>query len=397
MSLMQESDPRFVHLERKVGLFIFLAFLATAVIIVMVGLQQDIFTPKAALYFLDDSGRDLGPGLAVVTRGFKIGKVSSVRLNDKGKVEVRLAVNKPYMKWVKADSTARLSKENLIGDSQIEISPGTLAAPTMKEGSPIPFVRDQELSEVAKTVMEEVKPVLLEIKRTIGYIGDPQGDFKQTMANVNKLTASLLGTRENIDRMAGEIGGKVSSLTDQVETITRAVRDDILPGVRNLVSRSDQTIADAGRTTKALESFVVSDLRGLVDSMEKDVLAKVEPLLGKTDQAVDGATRTIRTMENELPGLLEKMNAILKDVAVMTETLKSLSGEAPGIVRQSEELLRDTSELMKKTKSMWPFRDSRVPREEAPAVDTYRPAPAPAAGKEGQPPVKNDAASPPRP
>ncbi len=48
MSLMQESDPRFVHLERKVGLFIFLAFLATAVIIVMAGLQQDIFTPKAA-------------------------------------------------------------------------------------------------------------------------------------------------------------------------------------------------------------------------------------------------------------------------------------------------------------------------------------------------------------
>ena len=60
MSVFEEHDPRFVHLERKVGIFVILGIVATLSGVVLLGVRQGVFTPRAAVYFRVASAEDLG-------------------------------------------------------------------------------------------------------------------------------------------------------------------------------------------------------------------------------------------------------------------------------------------------------------------------------------------------
>ena len=88
MSVMEEKDPRFKSLERKVGMFVILAFVFIIVAFVFIALERELFTSKSILYLIADSGTNIIEGQPVKFKGFKIGKVAKVSLNDLGKVEV---------------------------------------------------------------------------------------------------------------------------------------------------------------------------------------------------------------------------------------------------------------------------------------------------------------------
>ena len=209
MSLFEEHDPRFVHLERKVGIFVILGIAATVSAVVLLGVRQGVFTPRAAVSFRVASAEDLGEGAEVLTRGFRIGKVSRLRLDDAGKVEVRLAVDKSALKWIKRDSTARLSKSLLVGGAKVVITSGTPGAEVIREGGELAFEPGVGLSETAQQAMEELKPVLRQLTVTIGNLGDPKGDFMTTLANLNRLTANLDQTQRGIGVAFDERGFEV--------------------------------------------------------------------------------------------------------------------------------------------------------------------------------------------
>ena len=75
MKLMEEKDPRFVHIERKIGLFVLFALIGIAAVAMIIAVKQDVFTSKSRIVFITESGSDITEGIAVKFRGFKIGKV----------------------------------------------------------------------------------------------------------------------------------------------------------------------------------------------------------------------------------------------------------------------------------------------------------------------------------
>ncbi|MBW2053963.1 MAG: MCE family protein, partial [Deltaproteobacteria bacterium] len=211
MSVVDERDVRFVNLEKKVGLFIFVALIGLAAIIVFVGFQQDIFTPKASIFFTTESGNDLRNGQIVKFRGFKIGKIKKIWMNDLGKVEVKLTINENYMKWIKIDSHAKLAKEGFIGDSFIEITPGTPGSREVRGGGVIGFQREAGLGELAANIQSEITPVIEDVKKIIRYIDDPDGDFKTILANVSQFSNRLIVTTENLDKLLSEVQESVNA------------------------------------------------------------------------------------------------------------------------------------------------------------------------------------------
>jgi len=217
MNLFEERDPRFVHLERKVGIFVILGIAATVSAVVLLGVRQGAFTPRAALYFRVASAEDLGEGAEVLTRGFRIGKVSRLRLDDAGKVEVRLAVDKNALRWIKRDSMARLSKSLLVGGAKVVITSGTPGAEVIREGDELAFETGVGLSETAQQAMEELKPVLRQLTVTIGNLGDPKGDFMTTLANLNRLTANLDETQRGIGAAFDGAGAGINKLTADLD------------------------------------------------------------------------------------------------------------------------------------------------------------------------------------
>lgn len=373
MSLFEEHDPRFVHLERKVGVFVVLGIAATVSALVLLGVRQGVFTPRAAVFFRVASAEDLGEGAEVLTRGFRIGKVSRLRLDDAGKVEVRLAVDRSALKWIRRDSTARLAKSLLVGGAKVVITPGTPGEEAIREGAELVFEPGVGLSETAQQAMEELKPVLRQLAVTIGHLGDPKGDLMSTLANLNRLTANLDETQRGIGAAFESAGSKFDTLAADLDAAAVSLHRDVLPGVAAVVAKADQAAAGAGRTALEAEALVGTDLRQLVTALRQELIPQVQAVIRSADGTVQGAGAATAALQRELPAILEKLQASLDAVQAIMLDLKRASVQAPALVQDGATLVRDSEALVKRVGGMWLLRsDEPLPTERIVDVDSYQ-------------------------
>ena len=385
MALMRESDPRFAHLERRIGLFLLASALIVAAAVALVGVRQGLFTPKTAVVFHDESGRDIDEGMDVITRGLRIGRVRSVRFDEAGKVVVTLAIETRHFRWLRRDSIARVATKAFFGDARIEITPGTPQAPPLEPGGVISFERDPELTEVAKKVMEEVKPVLLAVKSLVEYLDDPKGDVKQSIANVRQISAGLVDTRARVDEALARVSARVEAVAANLEALSASLRGELLPQVSALVGDGRQLVGDgrqlvgdarglvgeAGSAVRSVDAFVREDLRAIAASLQNELVPQLRGLIAEAQRATAGAGDGVARLNRDLPAILEKVNASLENVRVITGELVPASREAAGLLREGGELVEDSQALVRRAQELWPFRTGRQQRGTTVEVDSY--------------------------
>ncbi|MBA4349537.1 MAG: MCE family protein [Thermodesulfovibrio sp.] len=313
MAVIKETDPRFINVEKKIGMFVLIAIAGIALVIAFIGIQQDVFTSKTEIYFITDSGEGITEGMAVKLSGFKIGKVKKLNLDDVAKVKVELSINTRYMKWIKTDSKARLAKEGLIGDSIIEITPGSAKASQIAEKGMISFARARGLSDIAEELKEEVTPVLTEIKEIIHYVNDPQGDIKHTLKNISKLSDEVFTTKQHLDNLLKDAGGSMK---------------------------------------------------------------KIDPLLDSTKKTMTTVESMVQKIDKDLPSMMEKIDKSLTNVQKMTDDIKKATEQSapkiPSLVEKGDDIAGGTKEIIDSVKKMWPIRSFiKNPEEKTLKVDSY--------------------------
>ena len=131
--------------------------------------------------------------MPVKLSGFRIGRIQKIALDDQAKVIVRMKIDRKYSKWIRADSVATLRQEGLVGDRIIDVSVGSPDRPVLADDAFLPFQEEETLTDIALEMSESVKNVLAEVRKTIAYINDPQGDIKRTLANVAAADGRLRG------------------------------------------------------------------------------------------------------------------------------------------------------------------------------------------------------------
>lgn len=307
--MIKEEDVRFKHLEKKIGLFATVAIIGALAVVLFIGADKDLLTPKYKLKFTTEKGTGFAKGMPVKLSGFRIGRIKGINLNEQAMVDIDMEIDKKYQKWIKSDSSARLVKEGLVGDSIIEVSVGSVKAKILKNGDIIKFEKSKGLEEVANDIAEEVKPVLIEVKEIISYINDPDGDIKQSLGNIKLLTQQLQGTREKVD--------------------------DLLVSSRNNVS----TLTQSGVA--------------VLDNTNAKVSA-----LGPTLEKVD---RSVASLEKSLPPLLLKVDASMDHLEKATLQLQKTSEKAmprvPKLLNKAEDVMEGADTVMNAVKDMWPFKN----------------------------------------
>ena len=317
MKFMKETDERFIGVEKKIGLFVLAALIGIITVIVSVGLQSDVFTPKTRIFFIAESGQGINEGTAVKLSGFKIGKVKRLYLDDAAKVKVELSIKTKYMKWIKTDSEARLIKEGLIGDSVIEITPGSAKAKDVKEDGIISFERTRGLGEIAAELKDELKPALSDIKQIVGYINDPQGDVKQTLKNLRIISEGLPATKQRLDLL----------LTDTDKGVNASVK-------------------------------------------------KIDALLDSAKQTVDSVDGLAKKADKDIPAILERANKSVENIQKTTEEIKKATEQTapkiPSMLKKGEDAAEGAKEITDSVKKMWPIRlFIKEPEEKTLDVDSY--------------------------
>lgn len=294
-----EQDPRFRHLERKIGLFVLAALAGIALVVILLGLQKDMFTPTYTLHFTVDQGTGFAKGMPVKLSGFRIGRVTELTLNDQAMVDITIEVAKKYHKWIRSDSTVRLTKEGLVGDSTVELTIGSLDKEAIKNGDFLVYIKTKGLNEMADEIAEKVKPVLIEVKEIISYVNNPDGDLKKTVKNLEILTRNLEKTRSGADTL-------------------------LLDANRNLEGIARKTTSLLDTTNRKIDSL---DMAGVNATLER------------------------------LPPLLEKTDAAMANITRITDDTQKLSSQAfpliPGFLSRSEELILSTDRLINTLNSSW--------------------------------------------
>lgn len=309
MSLSAETDPRFRRLRLKLGVFVGTGLLLGIGLVVSLAVRQGYFAPKTPVYFQADTGTDLRPGMAVKLSGFKIGEVVSVDLNALARVDVEMQIEERYMKWIKLDSIATLSREGLIGDSFINISSGNPALPALTPEDRLRFAMGSSVGDIALDIRNRVVPVIDEMHKLLAYTNDPKGDVRATFREMRQFTAQLQDTRREVDKAIASI----NHLAAEEAPAT-------LAQTRTALTRADASLRELEKAIPALS-------------------ARADKSLQSLDQATAAATRA----------------------AVRAEKL--LDDSAPrldGSLAEAELLLRDSRSAVNAARQRWPFRGPDV-------------------------------------
>jgi len=306
--MINKEDPRFRHLNKKVGIFAVVALAVIVAVVVLIGVENDMFSPKYELLFTVDKGTGFTRGMSVKLSGFRIGRLKSISLNETAKVDIVLQIDKRYQKWIRKDSTAKLVKEGLVGDAVIEVSVGNPSLVTLNDRDVLSYTKTKALDELAEEIADKVKPVLSDVKDIIGYINDPNGDIKQTMKHFNVLSANLELTRRHADWLLLKAGTDMGTVT-----------------------------------------------------------GKLGSVLDDTSLTVRRANASMVKLDEKLPVILNSVEGSLKNVEKVSADLKLVEEQflpkVPGMVRKTEDTLDDTHSVIQAVQGIWPI-SSHIPRPE---------------------------------
>lgn len=230
MAILRDDDLRFRRLSRKIGIFLLVAAAGVTLTLVSIGVHKEIFTPKTRVFFTTDSGRDITQGMAVKLSGFNIGRVRTLALNEQAAVRVTLEISDEYMKWVRKDSKARLLKEGVIGDTIIEIVPGSEKSATLAKNDEITFEREVGMGQLIDQLYDDIRPLLQDL-RTVARRADA-------------VLAGLPGTRDKLDAAITSAQRNFENL----EKVTATELPATVRGGREMVESSKKVVDSVGRT-----------------------------------------------------------------------------------------------------------------------------------------------------
>ncbi|MBI5971255.1 MAG: MCE family protein [Deltaproteobacteria bacterium] len=311
MDNTEDKDSRFRHLEVKIGVMTVAAVAGIILLIILIGVQKDLFSSKYHVHFITDSGSGFKVGMPVKLSGFKIGRVRDIELSDDAKVKVTAEINKKYERWLRSGSKATSAKDGLLGESFVEITLGPAKERVIADGEKIPYAKSGGMEDI----MEEVKPILTEVKEIIHFMNSPEGDLKATLRNAKTFSSDLKETRSNVDKMVIEVGSTMKKTGAFIETLN----------------------AKTGAVLTTTNKLV-----GDVDTRMNLVLDKAGGAAKKADEAM-----------SRLPVITEKLDAIANDVKKLSGALSSETPRLQRIMTKAEDTLTEGNALVKGIKEGW--------------------------------------------
>jgi len=247
-----------------VGLFVFVAFMvATGFVIFMGG--SSIFGGEVLIKTTFNDVRGVNVGAPVFLSGIRIGRVSAFQFpedrdkSDNGNPQIVtvLSIYKDNRKRVRSDSIASIATQGVLGDKVIVITPGSAGADAVTAGTMIASTKGNELGDYlskGSNLVEKLGKVADNLNDLLGAAND-SGKFATVVHNLERTTASLAVTSENISAAKGSLGGIING----------GAKDDLGPALKslkNILAKVDRGEGTLGALVN--DSSLHEDLRILL-------------------------------------------------------------------------------------------------------------------------------------
>lgn len=289
--------------ELKVGAVVVVAIAAATGFILNMNDTANFFGPPTDVYrirvvFTTASGlvRDATVRLA----GVYVGRVEAIVLNDDGQAVVTMRIDNGVT--LRADSTASVSNEGMLGEKYLELTSGTPGGPVVTDGGEIlpgaPVSIDQMVA-VMNNIAADAQEMTTAMRNVFG------GETGETRM------AAILDNTEALIRELGEITQSsqdaIAGTVANTEDLTAALAESIPAMVENyqlFVSEATSLVSknEAGVTA------TIEEVRGLIADIDRSFL-QLEEISQKINSGDGTAAQLINTSET-----IDKVNETVETI-----------------------------------------------------------------------------------
>jgi len=262
-------------LELKIGIFVLVGIALLAALIIIFGEIEVLSKSYKITCDFRQSVGDISPGVAVKFRGLRIGNVSDVRLLPDGAVRLVLKIRENYN--VKEDAKIVVVQTSILGESYIEITPGSEKAGFVpKDGS-------AKLPGEVKITLSDMPEIFVEL-------------LKKYEKKVSSIIDNLDSTVRNLNRVVGDMESQQylkdtlrnASLTlekgpEIAENIAQLMKsgNELAEKLKESAKTFDTRVAKIGDTYVTLGKDLNARLNDITDRLNK-ILASMQRIVDRT-------------------------------------------------------------------------------------------------------------------
>lgn len=283
-------SQKLLNIEQRTRRFTWGALAVMLLVLLMIAFKQDYFSRNTSIYFFASNAQGLNKGMAVKFVGFKVGSVQDIRMEPNASVRVRLSLNDEYLHLIGRDARARLIKEALVGESVVEIIPGSAQVAPVTEDSVLEFERGQDAGTVMESLAAQLHPILSDIRQFTSTINQPDGDIQKIIKNLNQTTAAMREMVDQLTRLGASGNQKLDSSYvkfDRALDTANSSLDALDKAIPRLVDKADAAMGNVQEASEAIKQ-VVRDSGGEIPALVRSANALVQD----SQQTLDGVQQS---------------------------------------------------------------------------------------------------------
>jgi phospholipid/cholesterol/gamma-HCH transport system substrate-binding protein len=253
-------------------------------------------------------------------RGFQVGKVTKVRLNDANEVDAELVIYDSYYPKVKADSLLELVTSPVGLGTQLLFHPGK-GESLMTAGSYIPLADSDQGKELIDQGLVDIPTKDDTITRLLAGVNPLIENANKTIVTINRTLTEI--NRALAGQSSGPLGSIVTSASDAAVHADAMVAN-VSTQATALVEKANALVDSINAITKNLEATTaaIRDPTGLIPKL-LDPKGSLKTLLDDKNVLFDSINGSI--------GELQKSLKNVQDISA------SLNGQMPSIALTIDE------------------------------------------------------------
>lgn len=287
------------YADQIVGLLAVSAIALLLLLVLLLGSKQRWFAKDYAYTAVFETSAGLSEGMAIQYKGFTVGKIKRITLNEDDEVDVALVVYDTYANRVTEGTLIELITNPIGLSNQLLLHPGRGSEP-IKEGSRIPRADSPEGR--------------LLVSRGVAYVPPRDDTINSLIAQLNPILSNLNGT---LGQLNGTSPGPLNDTLTSVAGITTELESSlsgILANVQGITTNLERASADSKGLVPAL-----IDPDG---TMFANVEATFGSLAGTLDN-VEASTAILKSQMPQIARLVEDLRLALGKGQDVLEALKN--------------------------------------------------------------------------
>lgn len=309
--------------DQIVGVFVFIAILALAGILILMGFNQRWFAKDYYFTSRFQSAEGLKSGMAINLKGFQIGAVDRIMLNDDNTVEIEFHIYDIYWEKVKQNSVLDLVTSPIGLGGGLVLHPGRDKGVPMVDGSYIPSLDFAE----ARTLVADGKVEIPE-----------KGD------KITGIINSVGPLLENVDTTVLAVNSLVTEVNNSLTGSSTGVTADIIKKVRDMTDQLNLLLA---RTTEGLD-LILADVQGTVGNFK--VLSDTPEGMITTLLGAEGSVARLLDDDDalylQIEGALAELNSTIANIQELTAYLGGTTPQIAGLLEESRAALNQGKDVL---------------------------------------------------